>query len=169
MVCYIWKPFYFQIDILQLLCLTNEGRSHFVHQYRQRKLQIFMAIDRTLSRLSISECCKEKTISLQGLWIQKLMTGEFQVLRILHGCSPLKKNTCDLGLLRRKNWSTTGRMELADCSVIAQSSSDQWNSRPYQGCLPKIKRKRKCMDTELELWIWDRYEVPWLQTQVRPF
>ncbi|EKC61497.1 acylaminoacyl-peptidase, partial [human gut metagenome] len=101
----------------------------------------------------------------------KLMTGEFSIKDSLWYNFSLKKNTCDL-VFDRKEVILPAGMELARATLSHSQKFLTMELRPYQEKVNKDKKEEEVKPDksfELELWTWDEYEVPTLQTRGRYF
>ena len=97
------------------------------------------------------------------------LTGEFTVKDSLWYNFSLKNNTCDL-VFDRKEIVIPAGMELVRASLSSSQKFLTMELRPYQEKVNKDKKEEEIKPDksfELELWTWDEYEVPTLQTRSR--
>lgn len=159
----------FQIDSIGYYTLYNEGRSIiFVRRQAKGNALCYGPLTGPYQTIYQSAVKKEPvSFSLDT----KLMTGEFSIKDSLWYNFSLKKNTCDLVFDRKEVILPTG-MELARATLSHSQKFLTMELRPYQEKVNKDKKEEEVKPDksfELELWTWDEYEVPTLQTRGRYF
>ena len=159
----------FQIDSIGYYTLYNEGRSIiFVRRQAKGNALCYGPLTGPYQTIYQSAVKKEPvSFSLDT----KLMTGEFSIKDSLWYNFSLKKNTCDL-VFDRKEVILPAGMELARATLSHSQKFLTMELRPYQEKVNKDKKEEEVKPDksfELELWTWDEYEVPTLQTRGRYF
>lgn len=159
----------FQIDSIGYYTLYNQNRSIlFIRKQAKGNALCYGPLAGPYQTIYQSSVKKEpSSFSLDA----KRMTGEFTVNDSLWYNFSLKKNTCDLVFDRKEIILPTG-MELARATLSHSQKFLTIELRPYQGKVSKDKKEEKVKPDEsfeLELWTWDEYEVPTLQTRDRYF
>ena len=159
----------FQIDSIGYYTLYNQNRSIlFIRKQAKGNALCYGPLAGPYQTIYQSSVKKEpSSFSLDA----KQMTGEFTVNDSLWYNFSLKKNTCDL-VFDRKEIILPTEMELARATLSHSQKFLTIELRPYQGKVSKDKKEEKVKPDEsfeLELWTWDEYEVPTLQTRDRYF
>ena len=159
----------FQIDSIGYYTLYNEGRSIiFVRKQAKGNALCYGPLTGPYQTIYQSSVKKEPvSFNLNA----KQMIGGFSIKDSLWYNFSLKKNTCDL-VFDRKEIVLPARMELARASLSSSQKFLTMELRPYQEKVNKDKKEEEIKPDksfELELWTWDEYEVPTLQTRSRYF
>lgn len=157
----------FGIDSIGYYTLYNEGRSIlFVRRQAKGNALCYGPLAGPYRTLYQSPVKKEPTsFNLDT----KQLTGTFNVLDSLWFDFSLKKHTCE-PVFDRKEITCPAGMELARANL---SRSRKFLTLEFMPCREKADKPRKKEEAkpdksfELELWTWDEYEVPTLQTRSR--
>ena len=157
----------FQIDSIGYYTLYNQNRSIlFIRKQAKGNALCYGPLVgpyRTIYQSSV-----KKGLSSFSLDKERL-TGEFTVKDSLWYNFSLKNNTCDL-VFDRKEIVIPAGMELVRASLSSSQKFLTMELRPYQEKVNKDKKEEEIKPDksfELELWTWDEYEVPTLQTRSR--
>lgn len=157
----------FGIDSIGYYTLYNEGRSIlFVRRQAKGNALCYGPLAGPYRTLYQSPVKKEPTsFNLDT----KQLTGTFNVLDSLWFDFSLKKHTCE-PVFDRKEITCPAGMELARANL---SRSRKFLTLEFMPCREKADKPRKKEEAkpdksfELELWTWDEYKVPTLQTRSR--
>lgn len=156
----------FQIDSIGYYSLYNEGRSIiFVRKQAKGNALCYGPLAGPYQTLYQSPVKKGPS---SFNFNAKQMNGEFTVHDSLWYSFSLKKNTCEL-VFDRKEIVVPAGMEIARASLSHKHKFLTLELRPYQETTDRNKKKepevKPDKSFELELWTWDEYEVPTLQTR----
>lgn len=159
----------FQIDSIGYYTLYNEGQSIiFVRKQAKGNALCYGPLTGPYQTIYQSSVKKEPvSFNLNA----KQMIGGFSIKDSLWYNFSLKKNTCDL-VFDRKEIVLPARMELVRANLSSSQKFLTMELRPYQEKINKDKKEEEIKPDksfELELWTWDEYEVPTLQTRSRYF
>ena len=157
----------FQIDSIGYYTLYNQNRSIlFIRKQAKGNALCYGPLVgpyRTIYQSSVKKGLSSFSLD------KEQMTGEFTVKDSLWYNFSLKNNTCDL-VFDRKEIVIPAGMELVRASLSSSQKFLTMELRPYQEKVNKDKKEEEIKPDksfELELWTWDEYEVPTLQTRSR--